>query len=121
MSDHTTNGSSGPALPATLPDGSPLPGLHTATLDFAAVRAMAAAIADADPDAEVLVKHGAMVEGETAPTSPVRAVAMLCDGLLHGVQLRYRLDGHAFVDTLRRADDSVAVVRMNLLQFDPPR
>lgn len=106
--------------PLTLPDGAPLPDVHRAVLDFGQARAMAAAIAAADPSVEVLLKQGATREGEAVASTPERAVALLCDGLLHGVQLRYRLGQDAYVDTLRREQATIVVVRMKLPHFGQP-
>ncbi|MEY3015199.1 MAG: hypothetical protein RIT45_3934 [Pseudomonadota bacterium] len=98
-------------LPATLPDGSPLPEVRRGHLSWDETMAMALAVAVADPGVEVFVKRAAEVDADAPETTPRRAVQLLRAGLLHAVQLRYRYEGECCVDTLRRDGDAVEVLR----------
>lgn len=101
-----------PIVMMPLEDGAELPPLQKGVLDGAAFAAYRAQLLRAATDVEVFVKAGAQRQGAHPDVSLERGLAMLGDGLLHSVQLRYHFEGVAWIDTLRRVDDGVAIVRM---------
>ncbi len=95
----------------------PLPEVVRALLDRDAVARLLAEIAAGGEDVEVQVKQAA--EGYTDPAHPTLedARALLDAGAVYAVQVRYRLAGTEWCDTLLSASGGARLVR---IRHDPP-
>ena len=103
---------SGPVVGRLAEDDAPLPPLQTATLDEDTLDRLFQDISALASPPEVIVKWAPCEHTPDDHTSLVEARRALGDGRAFGLQLRYRLDGALWFDTLLRTDGGVRLVRI---------
>lgn len=63
---------------------------------------------------DVLVKGGTKQRTDAKPVGLREAGAMLVEGAVHALQIRYRYDGSEWRDTLLWSPEGLRIVRMNM-------
>ena len=96
-----------------LSDGSELPELHQGVLDSATLDQLVVDIETCTEVLEVIPKFGAdSYVGEDEVIDLRKAISMLGEGQLRGVQIRYKYDGSQWWDTLMGTPQGVRLVRI---------
>ena len=96
-----------------LSDGSELPALHQGVLDAATLDQLVVDIETCTEVIEVIPKFGAdSYVGEDEVIDLRKAISMLGEGQLRGVQIRYKYDGSQWWDTLMGTPQGVRLVRI---------
>ncbi len=96
-----------------LSDGSELPALHQGVLDAATLDQLVIDIETCTEVLEVIPKFGAeSYVGEDEVIDLRKAISMLGEGQLRGVQIRYKYDGSQWWDTLMGTPKGVRLVRI---------
>lgn len=100
----------------------PLPDVYRGALDADGVRALFADLGALPGPVEVRLKASAQARaqlgGDAGEITLPRAMALLLDGLVMGVQLVYEHDAQTWLDTVLRRGDGFEVVRMAAMAVD---